>query len=116
MHQAVYLFGLAALADYTDAEVEYAIALYNGDGVARNQEVAAALFHKAALKNNPVAQNRLAHILASGLGAPADPVAATKWHLISKARGETDLRARRFRRQARPGEARGGRGRGEEVD
>jgi hypothetical protein len=91
MHQAVYLFGLAALADYTDAEVEYAIALYNGDGVTRNQEIAAALFHKAALKNNPVAQNRLAHILASGLGAPADPVAATKWHLISKARGETDL-------------------------
>ena len=91
MHQAVYLFGLAALADYTDAEVEYAIALYNGDGVARNQEVAAALFHKAALKNNPVAQNRLAHILASGQGAPADPVAAAKWHLISKARGENDI-------------------------
>jgi len=91
MHQAVYLFGFAALADYTDAEVEYAIALYNGDGVARNQEVAAALFHKAAMKNNPIAQNRLAHILASGIGAPADPVAATKWHLISKARGETDF-------------------------
>jgi TPR repeat protein len=91
MHQAVYLFGLAALADYTDAQVEYAIALYNGDGIERNQQVAAALFHNAALKNNPVAQNRLAHILASGLGAPADPVAATKWHLISKARGENDL-------------------------
>jgi hypothetical protein len=29
--------------------------------------------------------------LASGVGAPADPVAATKWHLISKARGETDI-------------------------
>src|SRR5580693_6999131 len=91
LHEAVYLFGLAALADYTDAEVEYAIALYNGDGVTRNQEVAAALFHKAALKNNPIAQNRLAHILAAGIGAPADPVAATKWHLISKARGETDI-------------------------
>ncbi len=91
MHQAVQLFGLAALADNSDAEVEYAIALYNGDGVERNQGVAAALFHKAALQNNPVAQNRLAHILASGIGAPADPVAATKWHLISKARGETDL-------------------------
>jgi TPR repeat protein len=91
MHQAVYLFGLAALADNIDAEVEYAIALYNGDGVERNQQVAAALFRKAAMKNNPVAQNRLAHILASGLGAPADPVQAVKWHLISKARGETDL-------------------------
>ena len=88
--EAVRLFGLASLGDDTDAKVEYAIALYNGDGVTRNQEIAAALFHKAALKNNPVAQNRLAHILSSGLGAPADPVAATKWHLISKARGETD--------------------------
>jgi TPR repeat protein len=91
MHQAVYLFGLAAVADYTDAEVEYAIALYNGDGVTRNQEAAAALFHKAAMKNNPVAQNRLAHILSSGIGAPANPVEAVKWHLISKARGETDI-------------------------
>jgi hypothetical protein len=33
----------------------------------------------------------LAHILASGQGATADPVGATKWHLISKAAGETDL-------------------------
>jgi TPR repeat protein len=84
-------FGLAAVADYTDAEVEYAIALYNGDGVTRNQEAAAALFHKAAMKNNPVAQNRLAHILSSGIGAPANPVEATKWHLISRAHGETDI-------------------------
>ena len=29
--------------------------------------------------------------LATIKEAPADPVAATKWHLISKARGETDL-------------------------
>ena len=63
----------------------------NGDGVDRNQEAAAALFRKAAIQNSPIAQNRLAHILASGLGAPADPVAATKWHLVSKARGESDL-------------------------
>jgi hypothetical protein len=87
----VRLFGLASLGDVTEAKVEYAIALYNGDGVAKNQQGAVALFHQAALKNNPVAQNRLAHILASGQGAPADPVAAVKWHLISKARGETDL-------------------------
>ena len=28
----------------------------------------------ARLKNNPIAQNRLAHIFASGQGTPADPV------------------------------------------
>jgi hypothetical protein len=91
VRQAVHLFGLAALGDDVDAQVEYAIALYNGDGVARNKPAAIGLFHQAALKNNPVAQDRLAHVLASGQGAAADPVAATKWHLISKARGETDL-------------------------
>ena len=39
----------------------------------------------------PIAQDRLARILADGRGAPANPVEATKWHLISKARGETNL-------------------------
>jgi hypothetical protein len=53
--------------------------------------MAAALFRKAALMGNPVAQDRLAIMLANGLGVPADPVEAAKWHLISKAAGETDL-------------------------
>jgi uncharacterized protein len=91
MHEAVRLFGLAALADDSDAEVEYGIALYNGDEVDRNEQAAAALFRKAALKNNAIAQDRLAHILADGQGAPANPVEAVKWHLVSKAAGETDL-------------------------
>jgi uncharacterized protein len=91
MHEAVRLFGLAALADQSDAEVEYAIALFNGDGIDRNQQLAADLFRKAAIKGNPVAQDRIAIILANGLGVPADPVEAAKWHLISKAAGETDL-------------------------
>src|SRR6202012_2978597 len=84
-------FDLASLGDKPDATVEYAVALYNGDVVAKNQQAAYTLFNRAALKNNPIAQDRLAHILASGIGAPADGVAAAKWWLISKARGETDL-------------------------
>jgi len=91
MHEAVRLFGLAALGDETDAEVEYGIDLFNGDGIARNQPMAAALFRKAALMGNPVAQDRLAIVLANGFGVKADPVEAAKWHLISKAAGETDL-------------------------
>ena len=91
MKEAVRLWALASLADHSGAEVEYGIALFNGDGVARNQEAAAAVFRKAALRGNAVAQDRFARILADGRGAPANPVEATKWHLISKARGETDL-------------------------
>ena len=29
--------------------------------------------------------------MASGLGAPRDPVGAVKWHLVSRAGGETDI-------------------------
>ena len=45
------------------------------------------IFRQAALHGNAVAQDRLARILAEGRGAPKNPVEATKWHLISKARG-----------------------------
>jgi len=89
--EAVRLFALASLADETDAEVEYGIALFNGEDIERNQQLAADLFRKAALKGNPVAQDRLALILANGLGVKADPLEAAKWHLVSKAAGETDL-------------------------
>jgi uncharacterized protein len=91
MHEAVKLWAAASLADDTDAQVEYAIALYNGDGVARDEDAAAAIFRKAALHGSPIAQDRYARILASGLGAERDPVKAVKWHLISRAAGETDI-------------------------
>jgi uncharacterized protein len=89
--EAVRLFGLSAIADDADAQVEYGIALYNGDNVTQNQGLATVLFRRAALRNNAVAQNRLAHILAAGVAVKADPVEAAKWHIISKAGGETDL-------------------------
>jgi uncharacterized protein len=89
--EAARLWALAALADNIDAQVEYAIALFNGDGVAKNEEAAASLFRKAALHGSAIAQDRLARILADGRGAPKNPTEAVKWHLISKARGETDL-------------------------
>ena len=75
----------------TDAQVEYGIALFNGDGVPRDQTAAQRIFRKAALHGSPIAQDRLAIILANGLGTPPNPVEATKWHLISRANGETDL-------------------------
>jgi TPR repeat protein len=89
--QAAQWWAKAALADNTDAQVEYAIALFNGEGVDRNEEAATALFRKAAKRGSAIAQDRLARILASGRGAPRDLAEATKWHLISRAGGETDL-------------------------
>ena len=53
-------------------------------------------------KGSPIAQNRLAHILAAGRGLPADPVEAIKWHLISKAGGASDQNLDAFMRKQKP--------------
>jgi uncharacterized protein len=81
---------MAALAENPDAEVEYAIALFNGTGVAKDETRAVALFRRAALRGNPIAQNRLARILSTGRGTPANAAEAIKWHLIAKAGGNSD--------------------------
>ena len=52
--------------------------------------MSAQLFLKAAHLGNPIAQNRLARILMAGRGMPADAAEAIKWHMISKAGGNSD--------------------------
>ncbi|MCC8983136.1 HcpA family protein, partial [Bradyrhizobium sp. 10BB] len=37
-----------------------------------------------------IAQNRLAHVLATGAGAPVDKVEALKWHIVAKTAGKGD--------------------------
>jgi len=86
----VRLLQQAALADNVDAEVEYAIALFNGTGTPKNETAAVALLRKAARQNNPIAQNRLAHVLVTGRGAPIDLVEGLKWHQIAKTAGNGD--------------------------
>ena len=45
---------------------------------------------KAARRGSPIAQNRLARVLATGIGAPKDMTEALKWHLIAKSGGNGD--------------------------
>ena len=52
LDKAVRLLQAAALADNVDAEVEYAIALFNGTGTPKNQAAAVALLRKAARQNS----------------------------------------------------------------
>ena len=106
--EALRLLAAAARAGNTDAEVEYAIALYNGglgrasreaqqkderseEQRQRDRAAAGALFLRAAKKGSAIAQNRLAVMLATGRGLPANPIAAAKWHIIAKAGGDADL-------------------------
>ncbi|MGD1038179.1 MAG: tetratricopeptide repeat protein, partial [Roseiarcus sp.] len=71
-------------------QVEYAIMLFNGVGVEKNEAAAAKIFLRAAAHNNPIAQNRLAHLYVSGRGVPRDLVEAATWNRFAKAAGIED--------------------------
>jgi TPR repeat protein len=80
----------AAVGGNTDAEVEYAIALFNGTGTTQNKPAAVALLRKAAKEGSPIAQNRLAWVLVNGNGVPMDKIEGLKWHMIAKTSGRGD--------------------------
>ena len=65
-------------------------ALFNGVGVTKDEPGAAKIFHLAAARRNPIAQNRLAHMYLMGRGVPKDIVHATLWHGFAKAAGLKD--------------------------
>ena len=80
-----------ALVDHLDAQVEYAIALYNGTGVDKNESrrpSPAAKRPRGAATRSRRTGSPASTPPAAGL--PADPVEAVQWHLISKAAGASD--------------------------
>jgi TPR repeat protein len=102
--EASRLLAASARAGYTDAEVEYAIALFNGTGIAKNERAAGDFLLKAAKKNSAPAQSRLALMYASGRGLKADPIQAARWHMIAKAGGSFDQFLEDFVRKLKPAE------------
>jgi hypothetical protein len=74
--QAARWLERATRLEYVPAMIEFAIALFNGDGVPKDEARAAALFRQAALRGNPVAQNRYARILSTGRGIAQNSVDA----------------------------------------
>jgi hypothetical protein len=64
--------------------------LFNGEGVDRDEGAAAKMFGKAAAQNNPIAQNRLAHLYANGRGVKRDLAQAVAWNMLAGAAGVKD--------------------------
>jgi uncharacterized protein len=82
--------GKAAAAGLPDAQVEYAVMLFQGRGVPPDQKRGAELFRAAAERGVAVAQNRLARCYAHGAGVDMNAVEAARWHLLAKAGGVED--------------------------
>jgi uncharacterized protein len=71
-------------------EIEYAIMLFNGQGVGRDEAGAALLFQRLAERGNPIAQNRLARLVSAGRGRARDPVGAAAWQILASQQGLND--------------------------
>lgn len=85
-----YWLGMAARAGHVPAEVEYALRIARGRGAAVDLDTAILFLNRAAYAGNPVAQNRIARLIATGVGLPFNDVEAAKWHLLAKAAGVQD--------------------------
>jgi TPR repeat protein len=80
----------ASALRHAPSMTEYAFAVYNGWGVPKDEQAGGRWFKLAALYGNPIAQNRLAYLLANGMGGfPKDMVKAMAWHLYARARGDS---------------------------
>ena len=88
--EAARWYGEAARNGHVGAQVEYAIILFNGRGVPKDEETAARWLQQAANSDNPLAQTRLARLYAEGRGVKANPEQAARWYQIAKAKGFTD--------------------------
>src|SRR6185295_5911025 len=82
--------GKAAAAGHAEAQVDYAVMLFQGRGVQPDQKRGAEYFRSAAERGLAVAQNRLARCYAHGAGVEMNVVEAAKWHLLAKAGGIED--------------------------
>ena len=86
----------AARTGNTEAQVELALGLLAGNAgepdLADNMRIENALFwlRRGAEGGNPVAENRLAHAYAEGIGVPLDPVRAAYFHTRAVAGGLGD--------------------------
>ncbi|HMO31086.1 tetratricopeptide repeat protein [Enterovirga sp.] len=87
---AARLYMRAAYNGSMAGEVEYAIALFNGEGVPKDERLAVRHFLHAAARGNAIAQNRTARLYVLGRGVGRNLVEALAWHLMAKKQGLAD--------------------------
>ncbi len=83
-------FAKAAVKGHADAALDYGIMVFLGDGVKKDEKVGAEWLLVSARQGNPVAQNRVARLFATGRIFEVNPAEAMKWHLLAKAGGRSD--------------------------
>lgn len=84
-----YLAAAARNGNVT-AQIELGIWMINGKGGAKNVSDGAGWLRRAAVRGNPIAMNRVAHLYKDGIGVGADKVEAGKWSVLAKRAANDD--------------------------
>jgi TPR repeat protein len=92
----------AAKAGVDTAQIELGIALINGTDGPKDEKLAFSILKGLALRGNVIAQNRVAHMYANGIGVKASQVDAGKWHILASRAGRADLDLDQFIRGLDP--------------
>lgn len=80
----------AAINGFSIAEIEYGIWLINGRGGQARPKEGFEFLRTAALRGNPIAVNRVAHLYKDGLGTEPNAEEAAKWAVIAKRLDNSD--------------------------
>ncbi len=88
--EAAHWLRRAAGGGIVAGEVEYAIMLFNGEGVKKDEGGAVKILLIAAARGNPIAQNRIAHLYVVGRVLEHDLAKAAAWNSFAKAAGLED--------------------------
>ncbi len=86
----------AARTGIDTAQLDLALDLIRGENGPKDEKAAYAWFRIAATSGNVIAQNRLSHMLAAGIGVKQSRVEAAKWHIIASRAGRADLELDKF--------------------
>jgi uncharacterized protein len=73
-------------------EIALAAAYYTGEGVPKDEKLAAYWYQKAAESGNPEAQNLVGYFYEAGIGVPADAARAVHWYQLSASSGFADAK------------------------
>ena len=85
--EAVVMLKRAAVGGLADAQYDYGLCCFNGDGLAEDKAEAVVWFRKAAFQGMPEAQYTIGYCYECGYGVAQSAENAVEWYLLSASQG-----------------------------
>ena len=81
--EAVVMLRKAAESGHADAQYDYGLCCFNGNGITEDKDEAVVWFRKAAFQGLPVAQYTMGNCYEYGYGVEQSSESAVEWYMAS---------------------------------